>query len=144
MNNKSANADNADGDGERRQRNDFRNYRHLPECPVPEMDGLWGLPMHPEDAKANCICPSLRACEQRVRENERQKIRTSYLTGIQVSEVNKAYVSGYSRALDAAREAVAALIPRFTQTDGWLMGQEIWAALDIALAAIDALREETR
>lgn len=39
---------------------------HLPECPVPEMDGLWGLPMHPEDAKANCICSSLRACEERV------------------------------------------------------------------------------
>lgn len=49
---------------------------HLPECPVPEMDGLWGLPMHPEDAKANCICPSLRACEQRVREDERAAVLT--------------------------------------------------------------------
>lgn len=47
---------------------------HLPECPVPEMDGLWGLPMHPEDAKANCICPSLRACEQRVLKAAREAV----------------------------------------------------------------------
>ena len=41
---------------------------HLPECPVPEMDGLWGLPLHPEDAEINCICDRLRACEQRERD----------------------------------------------------------------------------
>lgn len=47
---------------------------HLPECPVPEMDGLWGLPLHPEDAEANCICDRLRACEQRVLNAAREAI----------------------------------------------------------------------
>lgn len=45
-------------------------------------------------------------------------------------------------ALTEARDAVEALIPRFTQTNGWLMGQEIGAALDAALVAIDALKEK--
>jgi formylmethanofuran:tetrahydromethanopterin formyltransferase len=33
-------------------------------------------------------------------------------------------------------------MPRFTQDNAWLMGQEIGAALDDALAAIDALKEK--
>ena len=76
-----------------------------------------------------CICDRLRACEQRVRQDEQQKIRSAHLTGIQVSEVNKAYVSGYKRALDAAREAVAALHIDYP------------SGVTAALAAIDALRE---
>lgn len=40
---------------------------HEPECPVPGMEGLWGHPLHPEDAESNCICAELRACQERVR-----------------------------------------------------------------------------
>ena len=95
---------------------------HLPECPVPEMDGLWGLPMHPEDAKANCICGLLRACEQRVRARY-----SAYLN----ADNEGSYAAGFRDAMQAAREAVAALANKI---------EHPWASIGDALAAIDELR----
>lgn len=97
---------------------------HLPECPVPEMDGLWGLPMHPEDAKANCICPQLRACEQRVLDAVREALK-----GL------ASHMANWSSA-----ETVAATnaIPDLN-VEQWM-----WAQRGVyrAIAAIDALRQE--
>lgn len=49
---------------------------HLPECPAPLCD--WGDPsakcMGYEDCHHLCCCAALRACEQRVREDERMQI----------------------------------------------------------------------
>lgn len=81
---------------------------HLPECAVLRpADNYYG---------GACICPSLRACEQRVLEDE-----FSYK-----GDIDTAYGQGWDAALDAAREAVAAL-PRLT-------------GVEAALAAIDTLR----
>ena len=107
---------------------------HLPECWL--SDGKFD---------AVCMCDRLRACEQRVRKDEQQKIRSAHLTGIQVSEVNKAYVSGYERALDAARKAVAALpfvSPAHYGKDALIAGAQPDFVRRDVLAAIDALREK--
>lgn len=69
---------------------------------------------------------ALRACERRVEIEQMEHM---------LSHKNEWIADG----IKAARDAVAALMPRFTQDNGWLMGQEIGAALDAALAAIDAL-----
>ena len=96
---------------------------HLPECieyPIPDFNnGVW-----------LCICPALRACEQRV-EREwiehcnrvEQRVRDeSWDHGMEV---------GTHSALDAAREAVAAVgVRKDTSHDMRVQ----------ALAAIDALR----
>lgn len=93
---------------------------HMPECPVPHMDGLWGLPLHPEDAESNCICDRLRACESRIR-----------------SGYADTYAEGIAAGLDAAREAVESA---WTLDPSW-DGTNWNNALHEALAAIDALRE---
>ena len=116
---------------------------HLPECPVPDMDGLWGLPMHPEDAKANCICPSLRACEQRAGKEAADRVmsmRYRVDAGWQEMKEARAYATG----VQAARGAVAALEPLLdvTKSDGGydccgcVTPGYLWTD---ALAAIDAL-----
>lgn len=76
---------------------------HLPECPVPEMDGLWSLPLHPEDAEINCICDRLRACEKRVRMEDDDY---AYVAAQAEAEGRR---RGWANAMDAAREAVAAI-----------------------------------
>ena len=77
---------------------------HLPECV--------GDPRYP----SSCICPALRACEARVLDTIR---RDSW------------YEDGWNAALDAARDAVAALLGKTVPpSDG----------VTEALAAIDALR----
>ena len=106
---------------------------HLPECieyPIPDFNnGVW-----------LCICPALRACEQRV-EREwiehcnrvEQRVRDeSWDHGMEV---------GTHSALDAAREAVAAMPPM----EGWKtrpVGRVDLVDKWSALAAIDALRGE--
>lgn len=90
---------------------------HLPECPTEVVYDITSSPLVMtiyDDL--HCICDRLRACEQRVRRDERKH---------QLSVWHDGYGEGYSAALDAAREAVEA------------------ACTDI-IAAIDALREETK
>ena len=75
------------------------------------------------DCDFSCICPSLRACEQRV------------LTDL-VPNLHLAEMQGYNRALTAAREAVAGI------QDG-PKNQPYWIDREAALTAIDALRIDT-
>tara|TARA_R110000868_G_scaffold9688_3_gene47796 strand:+ start:14 stop:304 length:291 start_codon:yes stop_codon:yes gene_type:complete len=83
-----------------------------------------------------CICDALRACEERV------------LTKPVMAWRDEERAAGHAAALDAAREAVAAL-------DHAPMCELVWGCecseshpmectcnRDIALAAIDALKEE--
>ena len=89
---------------------------HLPECPMSTKDSICRcLP---------CICDALRTCEARVHEVAYQAGKAYGLT-----------VNGYTRGLDAAREAVAALLAYESP-----MGPLIRTMA--ALAAIDALREK--
>ena len=95
---------------------------HLPECPA--ADPVW----HP-DYSAPCMCDRLRALEQRVREDE-----FSYN-----GDIDTAYGQGWDEALDAAREAVAALPPS-PLPERWGVRTAMNFRGDV-LAAIDALRE---
>lgn len=94
---------------------------HLPECIYtperfdPEQNIVW-------DGKP-CICDRLRACEQRVREEDRALIAVEQTT---LAELNAEYRKG----LDAAREAVERV-------------STLFEPLGPALAAIDALRGES-
>ena len=98
---------------------------HLPECPSSSSDPL----------AADCQCHRLRACEQRVREEESRNVIGSVSLAA-IGEANmQQYQLGYSEALDAAREAIAALD----------MGRDVRFSVDVradALAAIDALRDQ--
>lgn len=85
---------------------------HLPEC----REYRWNT-----DANA-CICPALRACEARVAQESYPLL----------------YAKGYAAALDAARDAVAAL--SFGPLD---RDQGPAATQRQALAAIEALRGES-
>lgn len=109
---------------------------HLPECPVPHMDGVWGLPLHPEDAEANCICPQLRACEQRVKEESARGFAPFLVT----SPLNHDILCrmSYNAALDAAREAVAG-VKKFVEFPGQPVN---YIHPDFFLAAIDALKKK--
>lgn len=84
---------------------------HLPEC--------IGAPLYP----SSCICPALRACEQRVADDIWGAIREG-----------SQYKSGFEGGLDAARDAVK----NVPCPEGYeAKGCSHW---DDALAAIDALR----
>ena len=99
---------------------------HLPECPTEVVYDITSSPlvMTIYD-ELHCICDRLRACEQRVREEERG--------GAPVAAIELAgYTRGYGEALDAARKAVAALI---------VFPQPVAPTLEDALGAINALRE---
>lgn len=77
-----------------------------------------------------CICPALRAYERRVQKN--------VIGAVSLGEIGKAnaqaYDNGYSDGMQAAREAVAALL-------GWQHGIAVTAITKAdALAAIDGLR----
>lgn len=104
---------------------------HLPDCIYtperfdPEQNIVW-------DGKP-CICERLRACEQRVRDEER--------AGAPVAMIELAgYSRGYAAGVQAAREAVAA-IPHWDEDSG----ESLFRACDKdnVLAAIDALRGES-
>lgn len=77
---------------------------HLPECPI-------------RQGEEPCVCPELRACEKRVRDEEDRMVPI-----IRRNE--------FQRGLDAARDAVAALADATPD----------YHTLTDALAAIDALR----
>ena len=91
------------------QRNDSRNDGHLPECFWPDV---------PE--RAVCICDRLRACEQRVFQE-------------QIEGRQHDMVMAYLRGIDVARDAVATVSVR-KDTSHDMRVQ--------ALAAIDALQGE--
>ena len=74
-----------------------------------------------------CICTELRACEQRVRLEDDDY---AYVAAQAEAEGRR---RGWNEALDAAREAIR------NREDGEYFP---WAQVEIALAAIDALREE--
>lgn len=107
---------------------------HLPECPCNNADERGCFLISAEtDRCVSCICPALRACEQRVREemqhpdpgiSEKQAIANYAI-----------YRNGYAAGVQAARDAVAAL----PKEDGGYC--HVFHACDVE-AAIDALREE--
>ena len=104
---------------------------HLPECHQPKYlnQVMWGS-ISRDEPFVPCICDALRTCEARVHEAAYQAGKAYGLT-----------VNGYTRGLDAAREAVAAL-SKFAEAncnDGgdWRVGRA--DGLRDALDAIDAL-----
>ena len=105
---------------------------HLPECPALGLleDDMTGAYFYVDDEEGifyvTCVCSRLRACEQRVRDEERALVAVEQTT---LAELNAEYRKG----LDAAHEAVAAVgIRKDTSYDMRVQ----------ALAAIDALKEE--
>ena len=111
---------------------------HLPECGYsPGQPGFGGInsgipSTQPYLAPSPCICDRLRACEQRVREEDQ---RSLIKYGVQMFMRGKQYgrPMGYTAGLDAAREAINK-IPR---EDGGYC--HVLHACDVE-AAIDALR----
>ena len=106
---------------------------HLPECSyTPGQPGFGGLnsgvpSTQPYIPGSPSICPSLRACEQRVREEESRNVIGSVSLAA-IGEANlQQYQLGFATALDAAREAVERV-------------SSLLQPLGPALAAIDALR----
>ena len=100
--------------------------KHLPECPMSTKDTICRcLP---------CICDALRACEARVREDERSSNFTP-------DDHSNGMTEAYQRGLDAIRDAVAGC--------AWDRGVSsefdatVSAVLAKTLAAIDALREQS-
>lgn len=95
---------------------------HLPECPCNHADERGCFLISAEtDRCVDCICPQLRACEQRVRED----MALQYL--VSDREQQEAEQRAYAAGLEAAREAVERV-------------SSLFQPLGPALAAIDALR----
>ena len=107
--------------------------KHLPECGYsPGQPGFGGInsgipSTQPYLAPSPCICDRLRACEQRIRLADDDY---AYVAGQAEADGRR---RGWNEALDAAREAVAALD----------IGRDVRYGSHVhALAAIDALREK--
>jgi hypothetical protein len=108
---------------------------HLPECRKRFSEGRLG-------EFVQCICTYLRDCEQRVaamRKDSGELWLDGYGTGFQ---------DGHSDGLDAALKAVES-VSHWTDSDialalPWSVRGEKWIAKDLALAAIDALREKQK
>lgn len=86
---------------------------HLPECGT-------------NDGSMFCICPALRACEQR-----------SYTLGIEVGK-HDGWVAGHAAGVQAARDAVEAAYDKDSPA---VRSQTEWG-VEIAVAAIEALAGE--
>ena len=98
---------------------------HLPECDYERQD-------YRGNDNRVCYCSRLRACEQRMLEDD--VLAAAY-------HGEKGYAMGYAAALDAAEAAVAQLHtwvhpPEFDPEDGW------WCVNCQAQAAIEALKEK--
>jgi len=116
---------------------------HLPECPILEPCSA-DTTQHCYCSRQNacihdemeCICDRLRACEERVREDERSNNFTP-------DDFANAMAESYRRGLDTAREAVLGAKAVDVACDRALdePAQFVW--LNNALAAIDALREKS-
>ena len=105
---------------------------HLPECPKSDVGGiaLYG---------DQCLCPVLRACEQRVRDEIAAD--GPWFKSV-VHQCCFDTYTAYADGLDAAREAVEIVPPSLYsyRPDESLRDVGIWKSN--VLAAIDALREE--
>ena len=100
---------------------------HLPECSY--TSGIWYSLDEP------CICHQLRACEERVREEESRNVIGSVSLAA-IGEANlQQYQLGFSEGLDAAREAVMASGGHHERC----ICDECYGTA-AAVAAIDALR----
>lgn len=98
---------------------------HLPECfaSLCECDDTHFKSI---DCDFSCICPSLRACEKRVREEiDREAF---------VLDEGDPFRQAYRKGLDAAREAVASMVIETVGNSA--------ATVEQAVSAIDALREK--
>lgn len=98
---------------------------HLPECELHgngcAHDYYNDPPLQCANCGESCICPALRACEQRMREEHRHRC----------SGCDWCYSDGVREALNAAREAVRNECFHDTESE--------WC---VFVAAIDALREK--
>ena len=120
---------------------------HLPECIHPQRDYpcSWCQEI---DCECPCVCDRLRACEQRVRDEILTAAYESAPAQVRQDEVARLYNIGFADALDAAREAVAALEPLLDVEKG-MGGYDCCGCATVgylwtdALAAIDALRGES-
>lgn len=103
---------------------------HLPECfaSLCECDDTHFKSI---DCDFSCICPSLRACEQRVKETAIPRHRDEWIADGYHNGYEVGYEAGRDAALTLARDAVAAASAR-KDTSYDMRAQ--------ALAAIDALR----
>lgn len=108
---------------------------HMPECPLLEPCSA-DTPNHGFCSRQNticihcereCICPELRACEQRVRN---QDIATHHADLKEAKALLASRDEAWFAGVEAAREAVAAL-PEYRMRD-------------TCIAAIDELREEKK
>ena len=100
---------------------------HLPECRYVVFQQQGQIPE--AVIPMGCICDRLRACEQRVRE-EWYEVQS------------ETWEQGYKYAVDAAREAVAAVPPIDQWVDDNGLVSLVYDKAE-ALAAIDALRGES-
>ena len=107
---------------------------HLPECPYVVFDQQGQIPA--TVIPGRCICRALRACEQRVRN---QDIATRHADLQEAKALLASRDEAWYAGVDAAREAVEAVDPPSEAYDDWHpKGKRL------ALAAIDALREEKK
>lgn len=109
---------------------------HLPECPRP-----FGVEPH-----VCTVCAALRACEQRVREDEHIRTLNYMQTGNTVMNVFGTYYGqGYAAGVKAARDAVAAADCWYASSAAvQVAGNDVrYVVQTDALAAIDALRGES-
>lgn len=98
---------------------------HMPECPHVPGDYLFGAPI-------GCICPELRAYEQRVRDEIAAD--GPWFRSV-VHQCCEDKHTAYAAGVQAARDAVAAEMDAAINVCG--------ECTDVALAAIDALRGES-
>ena len=101
---------------------------HVEECPSYYVD-CWGTICYC-DYDHICMCRELRACEQRVREDERSNNFTP-------DDHANGMTEAYQRGLDAAREAVKGV--NWFNDDGKMLSAIVATAE--SLATIDALRK---
>lgn len=117
---------------------------HLPECGVRKPCGVCGNITY-----AVCICDRLRACEQRVRKNlslvrvsvEDDPKELERIATFEFQRTADVRSDELAKTLDAAREAIAALPWNDAE---WLEYVDGANPERDALAAIDALRKETK
>ena len=103
---------------------------HLPECPqLTEKPDWYCCEDCDPGVWDDCICDRLRACEQRVRMEDDDY---AYVAAQAEADGRR---RGWADALDAARRAVDSALDAPPQHNVRVVAQ-------IALAAIDALREE--
>ena len=102
---------------------------HVEECPSYYVD-CWGTVCYC-DYEHICMCRELRACEQRVREDERSNNFTP-------DDHANGMTEAYQRGLDAAREAVKGV--NWFSDEGKMLSAIVATAESIT--AIDQLREK--